>query len=90
MTLLTPPPSTNNKTFDREDSKISTGSSSEDSQTTTSPPPMISTTTNASAFTDEMGSNSDQLFFVTSYSDFDKLGKSSCFSLFVCMFVDLN
>jgi hypothetical protein len=28
-----------------------------------------------SVWTDEMGAASDQLFFVTSYSDFDKLGK---------------
>ena len=32
---------------------------------------------NGSAFTDEMGSHSDQLFYVTSYSDFEKLGESA-------------
>eukprot|EP00978_Attheya_sp_CCMP212_P015579 scaffold40115_cov58-Attheya_sp.AAC.10 len=29
----------------------------------------------SSVWTDEMGAASDQLFFVTSYSDFEKLGK---------------
>jgi hypothetical protein len=28
-----------------------------------------------SAFSDEMGSSADQLFFISSYTDFDRLGK---------------
>ena len=32
-------------------------------------------TAGSTAWDDEMGAGSDQLFFVTSYSDFDKLGE---------------